>query len=119
MPKKVSKKEVVEVIEKPKRGRKKRVPVATEAPVEESTPAPVPKKKRVKKTPVVVVEEVKEEVKPVKKSKTKAPKDATKPKEKAKRPPTAWMIHVKAYRKENPDMAYKDVLKNAKGSYVR
>lgn len=118
MPKKVAKVEVL--IEKPKRGRKKRVPVATEAPVEESTPAPVPKKVRKKKTPVVVVvEEVKEEVKPVKKSKTKAPKDETKPKEKVKRPPNKWLIHVKEFRSKNPDMKYSDVLKQAKTTYVK
>jgi len=122
MPRK-SKKEVVEpvVIEKPKRGRKKKVvPKATAEPVEESVPAPVPKKrvrkKKVKETPVVV-EEVKEQVKP-KKTK-KASKASTKDEPKKKRPPNKWLIHVKEFRSKNPDMKYSDLLKNAKATYTK
>ena len=125
MPRK-SKKEIVEpvVIEKPKRGRKKKVvPKATAEPVEESTPAPVPKKRvrkkkvKVSEEPPVVIEEVKEEVKP-KKTK-KASKASTKDEPKKKRPPNKWLIHVKEFRSKNPDMKYSDVLKQAKTTYVK
>ena len=127
MPKR-TKKEVVEepnepvVIEKPKRGRKKKVvPVATEEPVEESVPAPVPKKrvrkKKVQETPVVVEEVKVEEVKPKKKPKALKVEKASEPK--PKRAPSKWMLHVSEFRKKNPNMSYKDALKKAKESYVR
>jgi hypothetical protein len=125
MPRK-SKKEIVEpvVIEKPKRGRKKKVvPKATAEPVEESVPAPVPKKRvrkkkvKVSEEPPVVIEEVKEEKpKKVKKSTKVEKKDEPK---KKKRPPNKWLIHVKEFRSKNPDMKYSDVLKNAKASYTK
>jgi len=118
-----SKKEVV--IEKPKRGRKKKVvPKATAEPVEESVPAPVPtpkkrvrkKKVKVSEEPPVVIEEVKEE-KP-KKTK-KASKVEKKDESKKKRPPNKWLIHVKEFRSKNPDMKYSEVLKKAKDTYVK
>jgi len=124
MPRK-SKKEIVEpvVIEKPKRGRKKKVvPKATAEPVEESVPAPVPKKRvrkkkvKVSEEPPVVIEEVKEE-KP-KKTK-KVSKTSTKDESKKKRPPNKWLIHVKEFRSKNPDMKYSDVLKEAKKTYTK
>ena len=127
MPKR-TKKEVVEepnepvVIEKPKRGRKKKVvPVATEEPVEESVPAPVPKKRVRKKKvqePPVVVEEIKvEEVKPKKKPKALKVEKASEPK--PKRAPSKWVLHVQEFRKKNPNVSYKDALKKAKETYQK
>ncbi len=128
MPRK-SKKEVVEepvVIEKPKRGRKKKVvPVATEEPVEESTPAPVPKKRvrkskkvKVSEEPPVVIEEVKvDEVKPKKKPKALKVEKASEPK--PKRAPSKWMLHVAEFRKANEGMSYRDALKKAKETYQK
>lgn len=127
MPRK-SKKEVVEepvvepvVIEKPKRGRKKKVePVATEEPVEESVPAPVPKKrvrkKKVQEAPVVI-EEVKEE-KPKKKRPVKIKVEKSS-EDKPKRTPSKWMLHVQEFRKKNPNVSYKDALKKAKETYQK
>ena len=132
MPKNL-KKEVVEekvevpvaeiVIEKPKRGRKsKKVkPVATAEPVEESTPAPVPKKrvrkKKVQETPVV--EEVKVEEVKTSKRKPKALKVDKSGDPKPKRQPSKWLLHVAEYRKSNPDVSYRDALKNAKETYAK
>jgi len=123
MPTKSKTKKETVVIEKPKRGRKKKVvPKATAEPVEESTPAPVPKKRvrkkkvKVSEEPPVVIEEVKEE-KP-KKTK-KASKTSTKDEPKKKRPPNKWLIHVKEFRSKNPDMKYSEVLKKAKDTYVK
>jgi len=130
MPRK-SKKEPVEekveevVITKLKRGRKpKKVeePVATAEPVEESVPAPVPKKRVRKKVKVseeapVVIEDVKEEQKPKKKPralKVEKTSDA-----KPKRPPSKWMLHVQEFRKKNPNLSYRDVLKQAKETYTK
>ena len=121
MPKKVSKKEVVEVIEKPKRGRKKKVEPEPASPMVDSQPADVPKKKPRKKKPVVVVEEVKQEVKEVKTSKkAKAPKDESKAKDETKpKKSNRWLIHVKDFRSKNQDMKYSDVLKEAKKTYTK
>lgn len=116
------------VIEKPKRGRrsKKVVPVATAEPVEESVPAPVPKKrvrksKKVQEAPVVVEEVKVEEVKEVKtKKKPKALKVDNKASEpKPKRAKSKWLLHVEEYRKKNPGVSYRDCLKNAKASYSK
>ena len=111
------------VIEKPKRGRKKKVqePVATAEPDEESVPAPVPKKrvrksKKVQEVPVVV-EEVKEEVKSTRKPralKVEKSSDA-----KSKRAPSRWVLHVQEFRKKNEGMSYRDALRKAKDSYSR
>ena len=124
MPKKNTKKEEnVVVIEKPKRGRKKKVKEPKPAsPMVDSQPAPVsaPKKRGRKKKVVtpVVVEEVKvDEVKP-KKTK-KSTKVSTKDEPKKKRPKSKWMVHVAEFRKKNPDMKYSDVLKNAKATYTK
>lgn len=131
MPRK-SKKEVVEekvqevVIEKPKRGRKKKVvPVPTQDPVEESVPAPVPttkkrvRKKKVQETPVVV-EEVKEEVKEQKpKKKPRALKVEKSSDAKQKRAPSKWVLHVQEFRKKNPNVSYKDALRKAKETYQK
>ena len=38
---------------------------------------------------------------------------------KPQRKPNAWLIHVAAVKTENPAIAYKDVLKLAKETYVR
>ena len=123
MPKKNTKKEVIEpVIEKPKRGRKKKVKEPEPAsPMVDSQPAPVKKvrKKRVKvsKEPPVVIEEVKEE-KPKKTKKASKTSTKDEPKKK-KRPPNPWLIHVKEFRSKNPDMKYSEVLKKAKDTYVK
>lgn len=133
MPRK-SKKEVVEekveepvaevVIVKPKRGRKSKkvVPVATAEPVEESVPAPVPKKrvrkKKVQEAPVVEevkVEEVKTKVKKPKALKVENKASDPKP----KRQPSKWLLHVQEYRKKNPNVSYRDALKNAKTTYAK
>lgn len=34
------------------------------------------------------------------------------------RQPNSWLIHVKEFRAENPTMKFKDVLRNAKLTYV-
>jgi hypothetical protein len=111
------------VISKPKRGRKsKKVePVATAEPVEESVPAPVPKKrvrkKKVQEAPVVVEEVKVEEVKP--KKKPKALKVEKSSDAKQKRAPSKWMLHVQEFRKKNEGMSYRDALKQAKQSYQK
>lgn len=108
------------VIPKLKRGRKKKEPVATVDPVEESTPAPVKKvrRKRVKvsEEPPAVIEEVKEE-KPKKKPRALKVEKTSDPK--PKRPPSKWLLHVADFRKKNPEMSYKDVLKKAKETYTK
>jgi hypothetical protein len=124
MPTKSKTKKETVVIEKPKRGRKKKVvPKATAEPVEESVPAPVPKKRvrkkkvKVSEEPPVVIEEVKEE-KPKKTKKASKASTKDEPKKK-KRPPNKWLIHVKEFRSKNPDMKYSEVLKKAKDTYVK
>lgn len=110
------------VIEKPKRGRKKKVKEPEPAsPIVDSQPAPVKKvrRKRAKvseETPVVV-EEVKEQAKPRKKPRAlKVEKTSeTKP----KRAPSKWMLHVAEFRKKNEGMSYRDALRKAKDSYSR
>ena len=128
MPRKNTKEPVEEkveevVIEKLKRGRKPkkvREPVATTDPVEESTPAPVSKKrvrkKKVSEEAPVVIEEVKEEVKPKKKPRTLKVEKSSEPKRKT---PSKWMLHVQEFRKNNPDLKYSDVLKQAKQTYTK
>lgn len=120
--------EVIEpvVIVKPKRGRKSKkvVPVATAEPVEESVPAPVPvSKKRVRKKKVQeapVVEEVKVEEVKTKVKKPKALKVENKASDpKPKRQPSKWLLHVQEYRKKNPNVSYRDALKNAKTTYAK
>jgi len=71
---------------------------------------------------VVVEEETKEEVVaaiPKKKRKPRKPKtkDATKPK--AKRPPSAWILHVQKTRALSPGMTYKEAMKAASKTYKK
>ena len=35
------------------------------------------------------------------------------------RPPSKWMLHVAAFRKKNPNLSYRDVLKQAKETYTK
>ena len=111
------------VIPKLKRGRKpKKVePVATAEPVEESVPAPVPKKRVRKKVkvsdePPAVIDEVKQE-KPKKKPRALKVEKASEAK--PKRAPSKWLLHVQEFRKKNPNLSYRDVLKQAKETYTK
>lgn len=127
MPRK-SKKEVVEekveevVIPKLKRGRKPKKVQEPEpaSPMVDSQPAPVKKvrRKRVKVSdePPAVIEEVKQE-KPKKKPRALKVEKASEPKQ--KRAPSKWLLHVADFRKKNPEMSYKDVLKKAKETYSK
>ena len=38
---------------------------------------------------------------------------------KGKRPPSAWVTHVKSFRAKNPGMSYKDAMSSAGASYSR
>lgn len=40
-------------------------------------------------------------------------------KEKKTRAPNPWLIHVAAFKKAHPDLKYKEVLKQAKETYVK
>tara|TARA_R110002110_G_scaffold97087_1_gene249571 strand:+ start:405 stop:710 length:306 start_codon:yes stop_codon:yes gene_type:complete len=62
---------------------------------------------------IAPVDEIIEEVAPVKKVK-KVRAKSDKP-----RKPNAWLIHVKAYREKHPDVAYKVCLQEAKKTYVK
>jgi len=37
----------------------------------------------------------------------------------AEKKPNKWLLHVKETKKKNPKMGFKDVLKEAKKSYVK
>ena len=40
-------------------------------------------------------------------------------KQKSKKKPSKWLLHVKSEMKKNPKMKFKDVLKEAKKSYKK
>ena len=96
-------------------------PIVVEEPVEEP-------KVEVKEEPVVVVEPVKKEKKPrVKKNKVvpvlSDSSDDAKPdvveKPKIVKKTNGWIDHVRKYREEHPEVAYKDCLKLAKDCYKK
>jgi len=68
-------------------------------------------KKSVKIEPVV---EVIEEVVPIKKIKKVKTDEVKKPKK-----TNPWLLHIAEFRKKNPEMRYKDCLKEGKKTYVK
>ena len=92
--------------------KKKRTKKATPVPIPEAVPEPVStveqvkqkRKRKPKNTPEAVVEPVVETV--------------VEPKQKVKTP-SAWMVHVRKYREEHPDISWKECLQQAKASYKK
>jgi type II secretory pathway component PulC len=85
--------------------------------METTVETPVVVEKKVKKNKKIVeIEPVKEDVL-VKVKKTRKKKDPNAPTKERK--PNSWLIHVKEYRAKHPDVAYKQVLKDAKATYKK
>jgi hypothetical protein len=55
---------------------------------------------------------------PVKEKKVRKKKIVDPNVPRTERKPNAWLAHVKDYRSKNPDVPYKQVLKDAKVSYA-
>jgi len=88
---------VVSTTDKPKRKRSKKVKADETLPqVELPTPEVKTKKSRKKKTESQVVDETKE---------------------KTKRKPSSWVLHVQKFRIENPEVSYKDAMTAARETY--
>lgn len=96
-------------------------PETLEGGVVSTSPTEKPKRKRTKKVKPVVdetkIEQVEVQVKPKKTRKALPKPEAVE--EKPKRPVSAWVQHVQAFRQENPTMSYKEAMMKARETYSK